>query len=861
MNYTNGNCFFVSSGFLSILNPSSRTRTDLPITSSGREISSIATSRNGNKIAVGELGMNSKVYIIGFNSEFDEIIEKTEIKTKENGFSCMFLDYENGRLVTIGNDDHPFCLLWDIEQAKPQVIGYYHLNAVPNHVSLSVDCKMITISGDQFLICLDSSFLKEPSPISMRSKKINISQFKDSNFIASFTCPKAPIRLYSLTTAGVLCIFDPATIEFGSRKDGINSEISLSSLPLNCGTTTSLALDDKIILVGNQAGTILALKREKNDHIVFGQFSADGKPVTTIGIAQKVITGTYSNGSIVYFARKLGAKPSFSIFGHRGPVCAMSISNDHSIVLSGGSDGTVRSWRIQNENSLLGKKSQEQVASQIICRPPLDYVSIITGVRCICVKNGFAFCGDYLGSLHMLKIDKLLEVQKYTDLISGIYSIASENNTILTGGGDGKIRIYGLVGNALSRPNFLSIHQSPITSLLLVDSIIVSCSSESLCFTNIKTLSVINRYDIDVPILSLSLLPNHNFVISAGFDGCVKIWNISTCKVFRKYFLSHSSYPTSVAIDDSGILIAASMSDGSILILDIMSGDVLSAISFNGGVGSSILFHDDALLLSTTSGCIMRWILPSSLVNAIGEKKNETLPIFDLIQEPHNEPNAKSPLKNKGSFIPSSDIIPDWVFHEIKIPPLPIVEGIMGDDSSDTDEENENINFDAPRPSINGYRENEVDKLVRASISKNKQDSDDLIIFDSPNRTPNSTNSPLNDKHSGIIPQSDSHLPIKPLEEDILDIPHESIHDCIHSDPEQNKEAQNRSSEINQISEELKRLFLQAKEFINQTPSGLDEECAMSSLKEVLNTIHKDSLQSEWFKNMIVTKVSEMFHC
>lgn len=888
MHNESGVCAFASAGFLSIVHPYKRARVDFKISEHGHIIEALSFSAHGRQIAVGEAGPNACIHIIEFNEDFDKITYNVETKTQENGFSCIAVDSAAGRLVSVGKDEHPLLLLWDITQPRPVVIGHYRLPRVPNQIHLSSDGVNCLVAGRNMLKLVDTSIKPSADPVVLYTKNINSGKFKKLNFVSCFVAPSnttALAAIYTLTDDGVILALTPSVINaFGKRAK--LPKMQFISIKLQCGETSCMSIDDKLVAVGCNSGTIIAIRREKISHSVAGNFSADGRALVATAMSNRLVGGAYENGHIILFRRKNGAKPLITIPCHRGPVCDLCISPSTGYIFSCGSDGSIRSWELKTTNTVVGKPSQEQKASRKLCRIEDNYLNKMCGVRCCATIDKYVYAGDNSGVVHVLSSEKLGSEFTYNEKNKGTTCMAItgpgidpdiKEQRLATGGVDGKIQVYTINNEKITPVGVDISSNEPVSCIVFAGESIVSGSFSGIKFLKYPGKEVYAEETADGAILSLAVLSNRRHVVSAGMDNCIKIWRVSDGSLFRKYHVSVSAYPTAVAVDRSNLFIASALSDSTILILDIFSGDVVVALKSQAGYVTRILFHEDDLVLSTSSGCIFRWITPDSVHEAVQQKLLKNLPILDLFNDNNNEYIDKAAPNIPKSFYPENVDPPGWVFKESSGDGNKVEGNITEEeDIQENNEEVDQVGFDEPRPSVIGEQELKVDDFLRNSFVKNKEEStfdfplphqrkenpEGLIVIDGDNGYRKRVR---NDDPTVIAPLDDEEL--KSLVDDpfVVDeqenkAPTEKSR-TISSKEDQKTDSKRltRAQEINQAIDDLLKISLHVTKLRSITPENEEERAAMERLEGTLQIVYRGVLHEPWLKDIIMNKISEIF--
>lgn len=890
VHYKTGACAFSSHSFFSLVLPKDQKRYDLEVADDCREITSIAFSNGGQHLVIGEIGPNARFFILTFSEQFDKILTNVETRTKENGFSCLAMSSETGRLITVGNDLQPFFLLWDTNQPRPTCIGCYHLPVIPTNLRISGDGMFAMVSGNKMLKFIDTSIQSGPTPVILKSRNVNIGQFKDSNFISCAISVDTPYYAYGLTNDGILCSLDSASIPFNKTKNASNLIVIVPNY-LNCGETTSISLDKKIILVGTSSGSVLAIKKEKNGHNIFGQFSSEGKGVVTIGIGERLTSAAYSDGHLMFWQRKINSQPILTLPSHRGPVCGLCVMND--CILSCGSDATVRCWKVQVNKALIGISSQEQICCRTITKVADNYASILTGVRCIAAKDGLVFAGDNGGNLHLMKLEKLEEIKKIIESFQGVMciSVHPDQPYVGTGGGDGKARIYKI--NNENKNLALTVskqyHSSPITAVAFTPNGFVSTSSEGIRFCQLPSGDVYSSTNTSEPLLSLATIPSGKAVVTGGCDGCVSLWLVKDGSLFRRHKLSPSSYPLALAVDKAGLFIAVALSDGTARVLDLFSGDTIYSFNSHAGIITSVSFHESDLLFSSFGGSILRWTMPQAIHTAITERMGRAdQPLLDILRSSENlltpqmnelsvgnlADNNSNRLVRSGTVMKGSMPDKNWVFEKIDNNKLrsekPLAQEINSNQEEE-DEEVEQTGFDAPRPSVEGEYETKVDDLVRMSFIRRKKE--ELNHQNETNSNTNSTttsSSNLNDinnddelnntskdkdKKSVIAnddsepstiqkiqpPKKKSEIPrSKYLSSNNSNNSSINISNDKESENSKIKVSSSKADEMNMAALNLKNAYEKARDLLSMKPSCPEEIAAQSMIQNAMDMIKRD---------------------
>jgi len=844
--YESGVCVFACGGIISVVLPKSHQRNDFIIQDDIREIGPISFSMKGNEAAIGEIGLNSRILIVKFSETFDSIVSKTEIKTKENGFRFISYNADNGRLLACGFEDKPFLLLWDTKAPKPVCIGYHRINCIPNHICMSQDSSIAVVCGNGLLRFVSLSIIPSDTPVSLRSRKGNIEKVKDAMFVSAGINPQPPNQIYALTSTGTICVFEQSYLIFqtNERRSKVQIPISISLVHLSSGETTSLALDDRIILVGTQSGSILAIKKENTRYAIFGQFSIENKSAISIALAKRYVFGAYDDGSIVFWVRKIDAKPTLSIPSHRGAICSLFAVPETNEIVTLGSDGTVRGWEKADNQQDNDRNSYEERKIAKLVAPKKDSLETLSGVRSMAFINDMIAVGDDNGTLFLLnKHDFSVIGKTHCDDSGSICSMFfdSYSKYLATGSNDGGVRLYSITGSSIKMIRQKIIHSSPISSIIVSGSSLVSAGTDGIIFSSLDSIEEYASFDRSVAILSLCLLPNFKYIVGSSIDGHLFIIRVQDGFLFRQYRLSLSSYAIGIGSDPTGIFLIGAMNDGSIRFLDIYSGDIVKVFIPMAGVITSFSITSNSIFIGTLGGCFIKWDMPLSIRSAISERIQDGLPSLS-IESPKGE------TRITGSFMKGKEPLPGWVFKEVSVNPVIDPDMVAQCEEDVSDDNEQGVAYDGPRPV--SMPESRIDDIIRTSMTKRPAEKNQEVLGDdffNDIIDMMKQKRELNEYHSNaLIIELPDTPPQKPLVS--VDI------DLVSAPP-----AETKASIINTLAVRLKETYNTAIAVSRENNMKPDEIAAQKVLLSTIEDIQKDSLYSPAIKDMVLSQISRSF--
>ena len=717
--YNTGVVGFACGGIFSILNYKKQSRTDFVIQEDLREITALSFAREDEGVILGERGPDARLFVLSFKKNFSGIISKIEIKTKENGFSHVRI-LPNLRLISVSNDPQPFLLVWDMNRATPAVIGYYHLPRIPTDVAISSDGNLAVVTGEKMLKFFNLNLIDSNAERAQVLTVHNLytKRLKTEKFMSATISPVEPYDALCLSQEGSIIIFEKAG-KIYTEKSKLKAPISIIPIHLGHGNTSCIAMDNKMIAVGTESGSILAIRKEGKGYNIFGKYSQQNKKVVSIGLSKKTVSASYSDGSIIVWQRRLNAPPSMSIVAHSGPVTSLISGSSDSNIITGGSDGTVRIWEVSNDED----KPQGELLSKQISKRPDDFSTAITGIRCLTKVDKFILAGDCFGVLHVLMKDSLAEIQNLRITNQPITAIAASNKIAAIGTEVGKIFSYDVTLTGLIMKATAKLHSSIITALAITEDSIISAGSDGV---KIHDTTLHTKFSVEGETITLCLMPNQKAVVAGLINGKINYITLDNGKVFRSHLLDMDSYPVKLKVEPTtGFYIIVCMSDGTVRLVDTYSGGVLPPLPFKTGLVTDIAFIGKDFAISSFNGYCSVWEVP--IVDQLMLQQNQ-----HANEEVTQQPNAEKPLhKEENTFANQPSIrtsivrnsIAHGSFEEVQTNlenNETVMEPIPEEDEKKEEEEQQpdTTAFDDIQKGARSSYDNHIDNIVRASFVK-----------------------------------------------------------------------------------------------------------------------------------------------
>jgi WD40 repeat protein len=406
------------------------------------------------------------------------------------------------------------------------------------------------------------------------------------------------------------------------------------SIPLPAlARALDLSPDGQTLAVGEFSGTLRIFGAEATDgQTLVGAhrglveciaFSPDGTRLASAGIDQVLRVYDVKTGV------RLGEWQ-----GHRATVFALAYSPDGRWLASGDKEGQVRLWDttrppprpgpVQDDGSWLASDGScvfRTASSQSVVIRALG--KLPGNNREIPVTNGWSFFAsasrflavDSAGVLRVHQGEEGWKVVPLGDLV------ALPGGAVSSDGQYAALRVRGVPGpllwNLAAGSEILRITNEPtwLNPTFSADSGRAAWGSargwvQVVEMPSGRTAALFlahqnYAYDCD-------LSPDGRLLVTAGFDGVVKLWDVDGARLKGEYRSTGDAYWT-VALSPDGRRVAAGTSESSVVLWDAASGEEVAAFSFGealGPVEGRLRFTPDGGALVHALGVFHRWDAP-----------------------------------------------------------------------------------------------------------------------------------------------------------------------------------------------------------------------------------------------------------
>ena len=347
--------------------------------------------------------------------------------------------------------------------------------------------------------------------------------------------------------------------------------------------------------------------------------------VKTINDGQEIISGSY-DGTIRRWSATTHKQIGNAIVGHKKRINQIAVTNDEKYVVSCSGDETIRIWSLEDgvqEGKVL--YGHNGVVNSVCVSPDDKYIisagedgtirvwdfltckqsgAPLSGHNCSVKSVCITFDGKYIISADQRGVvciwDMALREQMGNKLICSSESIESiavlpDGSTIIVAGYDGKIRAFDIDKRILITQ--IDAHGDWINGIGISDDgkfIVSAGGDQAVKLWDANTFALVGEPFIgtDSWINSVKISSNSKYVISAGDNAAIRIWDILQKRMICEPLYGHTARINEIDISSKGIIVSAS-DDGTVGVWDVSDKSKNSILSGHSSWVRTVLLSED----------------------------------------------------------------------------------------------------------------------------------------------------------------------------------------------------------------------------------------------------------------------------
>ncbi len=313
-----------------------------------------------------------------------------------------------------------------------------------------------------------------------------------------------------------------------------------------------------------------------------------------------IATGSVTTGAIQLATADRVLSQGAEFKAHDSAITAMSLSGDGRLIITAGSDRTLKVWDAQSQ-MLRGTLLLDEGAATSLS-----------------VRNNRAATSHASGSVVLYDLDSLRRLYRFkrNDASITASTFAGSEDRVAAVGPDGTVAVWETASEA-APVTVLEGHSSAVQTLATDLSgrwLAAGGAEKSVKLWNLERQETRRTFRNHSDTVSALAFAADGGTLAAGSaDGAVRLWSTISGRLQRTV-LAHTARVAQIALSASGELMASAADDGSVRLSSLKPQRVSYALSGLDKSSKTLAFSNDGrtLLTGGQDGVVRAWLLPEA---------------------------------------------------------------------------------------------------------------------------------------------------------------------------------------------------------------------------------------------------------